>query len=187
VDLGITVPAVIHVVGRGTRDLGNGRAQRARRRQFAARRTMLQEAETVRAVRRSQGKEARWMRDTTHKRSRQVVTHAQQHRVGTMRLERLAGICQRTVRRTARTRRGAQARTNNRLIATWPFEQLATFIAYQAARVGMAVERVDPAYASRTCPACDGRAHHGGRPPGGVYRLRVQRAPGCGGGDHQQP
>jgi IS605 OrfB family transposase len=157
VDLGIKVPAVIHVVGRGTRYLGNGRAQRARRRQFYAWRKMLQEAEKARAVRRSQGKEARWMRDTNHKLSRQVVTHAQQHRVGTIRLERLAGIRQRTVQRAARTSRGAQARKNNRMIATWPFYQLATFIAYKAARVGIAVEWVDPAYTSRTCPACDAR------------------------------
>lgn len=153
VDLGVKVPAVVHVIGKGNRFFGNGRAQRAKRRQFYARRKQLQQAQKVRAVRKSQGKEQRWMRDINHKLSRRIVSHAQQQGVGVIRLEKLAGIRQ----RTARTSRGAKtpkARKNNRLIATWTFHQLATFIAYKAARVGIAVEWVDPAYTSRTCPAC---------------------------------
>jgi IS605 OrfB family transposase len=160
VDLGIKVPAVVHVIGRGTRYLGNGRSQRARRRQFYARRRALQQAKKVRAVRKSRGKEARWMCDTNHKLSHQVVAHAQQQGVGAIRLERLAGIRQQTVQRTTRPSGGAKrtpARKNNRMLASWPFYQLATFIAYKAARAGMAVEWVDPAYTSRTCPACSAR------------------------------
>jgi putative transposase len=156
VDLGVKVPAVVHVIGKGHRFIGNGRAQRAQRRQFYARRTALQRARKVRAVRKSRGKEARWMRDTNHKLARQVVTHAQQHGVGTIRLEKLAGIRRRTTRTSggADGRQAAKARKNNRLIATWTFHQLATFIAYKAARGGIAVEWVDPAYTSQTCPAC---------------------------------
>jgi putative transposase len=165
VDLGIKVPAVIHVVGRGTRYLGNGRTQRAQRRPFYARRRSLQRAKKARAVRKSRRKEARWMRDHDHKLSRRIVTHAQQQGVGTIRLERLAGMRQRTTRRTTRPSGGAKsggkpaaaARKNNRLIASWPFFHLATFIAYKAARVGIAVEWVDPAHTSRTCPACGAR------------------------------
>jgi putative transposase len=161
VDLGIKVPAVIHVVGRGTRYLGNGRAQRARRRQFYARRKALQQTKKVRAVRKSRGKESCWMRDTNHKLSRRIVTHAQQQGVGTIRLEQLAGIRQRTTRPSGGAKNGGKtataARKNNRMIATWTFHQLATFIAYKAARAGIAVEWVDPAYTSRTCPACGAR------------------------------
>jgi transposase len=40
------------------------------------------------------------------------------------------------------------------MMATWPFYQLATFIAYKAARAGIAVEWVDPAHTSQRCPAC---------------------------------
>src|SRR5262245_38301427 len=74
-------------------------------------------------------------------------------------MERLVGIRQRT-QRTACTSRGtdgrtaAKARKNNRLIATGSFHQLATFIAYNAERVGIAVEWSDPAYTSQMCPAC---------------------------------
>ncbi|MGH2514886.1 MAG: RNA-guided endonuclease TnpB family protein, partial [Ktedonobacterales bacterium] len=107
----------------------------------------------VRTVRKSLGKEARWMRDTNHKLSHQLVAHAQQQGVGVIRMERLAGIR----RRTARTSGGAarsRARKNNRMIATWPFYQLAMFIAYKAERVGIAVDWIDPAYTSQMCPAC---------------------------------
>jgi transposase len=43
------------------------------------------------------------------------------------------------------------------MIATWPFYQLSTFIAYKAERVGIRVEYVDLAYTSQTCPACFAR------------------------------
>jgi putative transposase len=153
VDLGVKVPAVVHVINKGTHFFGNGRAQRAKRRPFYARRKKLQQAKKVRAVRKSQGKEHRWMRDVNHKLSCQIVSHAQRQGVGIIRLERLAGIR----RRTARTSRGAKktkARKNNRLIATWTFHQLASFIAYKAERAGIAVEWVDPAHTSQICPAC---------------------------------
>jgi putative transposase len=156
VDLGIKVPAVVHIIGKGNRFFGNGRRQRAKRRQFYARQRDLQKTKKVRAVRKNQGKAHRWMRDTNHKLSHQIVSHAHWQGVGTIRLEQLAGIRQ----RTARTRRGASrrtaanARTNTRLMATWTFHQLATFIAHKAERAGIAVDWVDPAQTSQRCPAC---------------------------------
>lgn len=157
IDLGVKLPAVIHVVGKGTRYLGNGRYQRMMRHRFCARRKQLQKAGKVRAVCASQGQEQRWMRDINHKLSRQIVTHTQTQGMGVIHLERLAGIRQWTHQGTARTSRGAKnamARKNNRMIATWTFHQLSTFIAYKAERLGIHVEMVDPAYTSRTCPAC---------------------------------
>src|SRR5215469_9540397 len=62
-----------------------------RQHQFSAHRKVLQQAKQVRAVRTSQGKEQRWMRDTHHKLSRQIVTHAQEQEIGSIRLEALAG------------------------------------------------------------------------------------------------
>jgi putative transposase len=166
VDLGIKVPAVVHIIGKGQRFFGNGRQQRAQRRQFYARRKALQHAGKVRAVRKSQGKERRWMRDTNHKLAQQIVSHARQQGVGIIRMEQgvgiirmeqLTGIRDSTRQRTARTSRGAKksnARTNNRMIATWTFHQLASFIAYTAERAGIAVQWVDPTHTSQRCPAC---------------------------------
>lgn len=153
VDLGVKVPAVVSVQGKETRFFGNGGCQRFMRRRFYARRKQLQKARKVRAVKKSQGKEARWMKNINHQLSRHIVNHAKEQGVGTIKLETLAGIRQ----NTARTSRGANARKNNRMMATWSFYQLTSFIVYKAERLGIKVEQVDPAYTSQECPACSAR------------------------------
>jgi putative transposase len=155
VDLGIKIPAVVHVIGKGSRFFGNGRSQRFKRRQFYSQRRSLQQAGKVRTVKQRQGKERRWMRDVNHQLSRRIVTHAHAHEqgVGIIRLEALAGSRQ----RTTRTRRGAarsKARKNHRMKNTWTFFQLTQFSTYKAERLGIRVEQIDPSYTSQTCPAC---------------------------------
>jgi len=78
IDLGIKVPAVAYVSRKGSRFFGNGRYQRHMRRRFYARRKKLQKAKKARAVKKSQGKEARWMKNINHQLSRQIVNHAQE-------------------------------------------------------------------------------------------------------------
>ncbi len=150
IDLGMKVPAVAYVSGKGARFFGNGRYQRYMRRRFYARRKSLQKVKKVRAVKKSQGKEVRWMKNINHKLSRQIVNHAAEQGVGTIKLECLAGIR----KGTTRTSRGAKARKNNRMKNTWSFSQLTHFISYKAERLGIRVEAVDPAYTSQECPAC---------------------------------
>jgi putative transposase len=153
VDLGIKVPAVSYTVGYGTRFFGNGRYQRFMRRRFYSQRKKLQKARKVRAVRKSQGKESRWMKNVNHQLSRQIVNHAHANGIGVIKVEALAGIRKGTTSKS----RGASARKNNRMKNTWSFYQLATFITYKAARLGIRVEAVDPAYTSQECPACGAR------------------------------
>jgi putative transposase len=153
IDLGIKVPAVTYTTGYGTRFFGNGRNLRAMRRQFYARRKTLQKAKKIRAVRKSKGKEARWMKDINHKLSRRIVNQASTQGVGTIKVESLFGIRKGTTSKS----RGAKARKNNRMKNTWSFSQLMTFITYKAERIGITVEQVDPAYTSQECPACSAR------------------------------
>lgn len=150
VDLGIKVPAVSYVQGKPVQFYGNGRSQRSMRRRFFAHRKSLQKAGKKRALRKSQGKESRWMKNINHQLSRQIVNQAKLDGVGTIKLETLFGIRERTTRKS----RGAKARKNNRMSNTWSFFQLAEFITYKAERGGIRVERVDPAYTSQECPAC---------------------------------
>jgi putative transposase len=124
IDLGIKVPAVAHIGGTGTRFFGNGCYQRMMRRPFYARRKTLQKAKKTRAVRKSQGKEARWMKNINHQLSRQIVTHAREQGVGTIKVEALQGIR----KGTTRTSRGAKARKNNRAQSSWSFYQLTMFL-----------------------------------------------------------
>ncbi|MFL5695401.1 MAG: RNA-guided endonuclease InsQ/TnpB family protein [Ktedonobacteraceae bacterium] len=153
VDLGIKVPAVAHVRGKGTHFFGNGRYQRHMRRRFYSRRKRLQKAKKIRAVKKSKGKEARWMKNINHQLSRHIVNHAHEQGVCTIKVESLAGIR----KGTTRTSRGASARKNNRMKNTWSFYQLTMFITYKAERLGITVEQVDPAYTSQECPACSAR------------------------------
>jgi IS605 OrfB family transposase len=153
VDLGIKIPAVAHVRGKGTRFFGNGRYQRHMRRRFYSRRRKLQKAKKTRAIKKSQGKEARWMKNINHQLSRQIVTHAQEQGVGTIKVEALAGIR----KGTTRTSGGAKARKNNRMKNSWSFYQLTMFLTYKAQRLGIKVEHIDPAYTSQECPACSAR------------------------------
>ena len=78
------------------------------------------------------------------------LTHAAASGVGMIKLEKLSGIRE----HTTRTSPGASARKNNRNQNSWTFCQLAQFITYKAQRLGIKVERVDPAYTSKECPAC---------------------------------
>ncbi len=155
VDLGIKVPAVSYIAGVGTRFYGNGRYQRYMRRRFYARRKSLQKAKKIRAVRKSQGRESRWMKDVNQKLSRAIVNHAIASGVGIIKVESLAGIRKGTTSKS----RGANARKNNRMKNSWSFYQLTMLITYKAARVGIKVEQVDPAYTSQECPACGARNH----------------------------
>src|SRR5216684_109111 len=107
----------------------------------------------TRAVKKSKGKEARWMKNTNHQLSRQIVNHAREQGVGTIKIETLQGIR----KGTTCTSRGAKARKNNRMKNSWSFYQLSQFIAYKAERLGIKVEQVDPAYTSQECPACSAR------------------------------
>jgi putative transposase len=153
VDLGLKVPAVSYTAGYGTRFFGNGRYQRAMRRQFYTRRKKLQKAKKMRAMRKSQGKERRWMKDINHKLSRQIIKQARVQGVSIIKVEFLSGIRKGTTRKS----RGATARKNNRMNHSWSFFQLTTYLTYKAERLGIRVEAVDPAYTSQECPACAAR------------------------------
>jgi putative transposase len=124
IDLGIKVPAVAHVRGKGTRFFGNGRYQRFMRRRFYSQRKKLQREKKIRAVKKSKGKESRWMKNINHQLSRQIVNHAHEQGVGTIKVESLAGIR----KGITRTSGGAKARKNNRMQNSWSFYQLTLFI-----------------------------------------------------------
>ena len=184
IDLGVKVPAVVHVIHKGQHFLGSGRCQHARRRRVYAKRQDLQHAKKICAVRQSQGKEQRWMRGTNHKLSHDIVSHAQAQGVGIIRLERLAGIRRRTVRHAAGTSSGAQrgkARTNTRLLATWTCSS-------PTRRHGRAWWGRGRGGAGLHQPDVSGLLppQHGDQPPLGLRGVWLDGAPGrCGRDQHE--
>ena len=149
VDLGIKCPAVSYTSDGSVKFYGNGRKNKYMRRHYAYIRKKLQKAKHMDAVKRINDKEQRIMRDIDHKISHDIVETAVAHDVKVIKLERLANI-----RSTART-----SRKNNHSLHKWSFYRLAQFIEYKAKLAGIAVEYVNPAYTSQTCPIC-GHVHH---------------------------
>ena len=153
VDTGIKVPTVAYIAGQSARFYGNGRYMRYKRRKFYARRKKLQKFKKKKSVKRIKNKESRWVKDVNHKISCKIVNYAHEQGVGTIKVEKLEGIR----KGTTRTSRGASAQKNNRATNSWTFYQLTAFLIYKAARLGIKVEMVDPAYTSKECPACKHR------------------------------
>ena len=149
IDLGIKCPAVSYTSDGNIKFYGNGRKNKYMRRHYRYLRKKLQKAKHMNAVKRINDKEQRIMRDIDHKISHDIVETAVAHDVKVIKLERLANI-----RSTART-----SRKNNHSLHNWSFYRLAQFIEYKAKLAGIAVEYVNPAYTSQTCPVC-GHAHH---------------------------
>ncbi|MER6994991.1 transposase [Streptomyces sp. NPDC000410] len=109
-------------------------------------RAKLQKKNTRSAKRRlakRRRKEARRNKDINHKISKRLVAEAQRTGRG-IALEDLKGIRERV--RLRKPQRAA--------VHSWPFAQLADKLRYKAARAGVPVVFVGPAYTSRTCSEC---------------------------------
>ncbi len=144
VDLGLKVPAVAATESGKTKFFGNGRQNKFIKRKHRSVRRKLGKLKKLAAIRKRHDKEQRWMKDTDHKISRQIVNFAKENHVSTIRLEKLSGI-----RQTART-----SRKNAKNLHNWSFYRLAQFIEYKAILEGIQVEYVNPKYTSQKCPAC---------------------------------
>lgn len=105
-------------------------------------------------------------RDIAHKVSRAVVDWAVEQQVGVLAVGDVRDAAD-------NIDLGKQA---NQKIANWTHGQLRRYIAYKAAAKGMAVELINEAYTSQTCPNC-GERH---KPRGRVYRC-----PTCGFRSHR--
>jgi IS605 OrfB family transposase len=164
-DLGIANIAVL--AGPDIVRFFDGKPLRYTRGRYFRYRQALQKKGKLGMVRRSKGRESRWVTDQNHKISREIVDVVAMWG-GTLHVERLKGIRERT-RATAKV---------NRMIHAWPFAQLLTFIAYKAAQAGVAVIEEDPRHTSQRCSRC-GHTERGNRPRQAVFKCKA-----CGYGVH---
>jgi IS605 OrfB family transposase len=149
VDLGLKVPAVAVTEEGKVKFFGNGRENKYMKRMARSKRKSLGKAKKVKAIKKLNNKEQRWMKDKDHKVSRKIVNFAKQNKVATIHPEELSGI-----RQTART-----SRKNAKNLHSWSFYRLAQFISYKAALAGIKVVYVNPMYTSQTCPVCQEKNH----------------------------
>lgn len=149
IDLGLKVPAVAVTDTGKIQFFGNGRENKYKKRMARAKRKALGKAKKIKALKKLDNKEQRWMKDKDHKLSKEIVKFAKTNKVKTIQLEELAGI-----RQTART-----SRKNTKNLHTWSFYRLAQFIQYKANLAGIEVVYVNPKYTSQTCPVCGTKNH----------------------------
>ncbi|MEQ4302206.1 transposase [Plantactinospora sp. B6F1] len=165
VDLGI---ANIATTSDGARYCGKGLYRVRHRNQRL--RTKLQKIATKsakRLLRKRSRKESRFAADTNHVISKRIVTEAERTGRG-IALEDLGGI-----RDRVRLRRPQRV-----TLHSWSFHQLGRFVAYKAARAGVAVAHIDPAYTSQACSTC-GHIARANRPNQSTFRCTS-----CGFAEH---
>jgi IS605 OrfB family transposase len=165
VDLGI---ANIATTSDGARHAGR-HLNRVRHRNRSLRRKLQKKGtkSARRLLRKRSRKEARFAADTNHRIAKTIVTEARRTCRG-IALEDLGGI-----RERVRLRRPQRV-----TLHSWGFAQLGQFIAYKAARAGVAVVHVDPAYTSQGCSRC-GHADKKNRSDQATFRCTS-----CGFAEH---
>ncbi|MFI6451479.1 RNA-guided endonuclease InsQ/TnpB family protein [Streptosporangium amethystogenes] len=141
VDLGIVN---IATTSGGVRYSGKGlNAVRHRHRELRRRLQAKQTKSAKRLLKKRRRKEARFAADTNHTIAKRIVTEATRTGQG-IALKDLQGI-----RDRVRLRKPQRV-----TLHSWSFHQLGSFIAYKAARAGVALVHVDPAYTSQACSSC---------------------------------
>jgi putative transposase len=145
--------------------LHNGQARQQYKAKRANVRASLQSKGTRgarRVLKRLSGRESRHIQHENHVLAKVLVSEAQMHQCGTIRLEKLSGI---------RARTKVRNKHLNRMVGGWSFGQLQKFVEYKAIRAGIKTEHVNPAYTSKTCSTCGAR---------GVRTQDVFRCTTCG-------
>jgi putative transposase len=141
VDLGIVN---IATTSDGARHCGRAlNAVRHRRRELRRRLQAKRTKSAKRLLKQRRRKEARFAANTNHVIAKQIVTEAERTGSG-IALEDLQGI-----RDRVRLRKPQRV-----TLHSWSFHQLGGFLGYKAARAGVAVIYVDPAFTSQQCSSC---------------------------------
>lgn len=116
------------------------------RRIYAARRKKLQKLGKHRAIKKLANREHRIITHINHCMSKKLVALARSQQAG-IRLENLQGI-----RKASQAKKSKQDAGQNR--DYWPTYQLEQFLTYKAQFAGIRIEKINPAYTSKTCHQC---------------------------------
>ena len=158
-DVGLANLAVLS--GPGVVKFFDGKPLRYTRGRYLRYRQGLQRKRKVGMVKRSKGRESRWVRCENHRVSRNIVDTVAADG-GVLHIEKLLGIRDRV----------KMARKVNRMIHAWPFAQFFAFIHYKAALAGVKVIEEDPRYTSQRCSKCS-HTDRANRPRQASFRCKT--------------
>lgn len=134
---------LINLVTTSAGEIYDGKSVRKNQRKFLYLRKKLSAKGTrsaKRLLRKISGKEQRFSRDVNHVIAKKL---ASRNEVKTYVIEDLTGI-----------RRQKRGRKMNKLLASWSFKQLESFLTYKCEAQGISVEKVDARYTSQKCSCC---------------------------------
>ena len=158
-DLGLANLAVL--CGPGVVQFFDGKPLRYTRGRYFRYRQALQRKRKTGMVKRSKGRESRWVRCENHRVSKQIVDTVAACG-GVLHVEKLLGIRDRT----------KKTRKVNRMLHAWPFAQLLGFICYKAAQAGIQVVEEDPRHTSQQCSRCR-HTERGNRPRQACFKCKA--------------
>lgn len=127
----------------GATGQGSVKDRRTRNRELRQKLQKKNTKSAKRLLRERARREARFAADVNHQISKRIVAEAERTGRG-IAVEELTGI-----RERVRLRKPQRATH-----ASWAFAQLGAFLAYKAARSGVPLVHVDPAYTSQRCTRC---------------------------------
>ncbi|WP_166905285.1 RNA-guided endonuclease TnpB family protein [Mycobacterium sp. DL440] len=127
----------------GAAGRGSVKDRRTRNRELRHKLQKKNTKSAKRLLRQRARKEARFAADVNHQISKRIVAEAERTGRG-IAVEELTGI-----RERVRLRKPQRATHSS-----WAFAQLGAFLTYKAARAGVPIIQVDPAYTSQRCTAC---------------------------------
>jgi putative transposase len=127
----------------GAAGRGSVKDRRARNRELRQKLQAKNTKSAKRLLRKRARKEAQFAADVNHQISKRIVAEAERTGRG-IAVEGLTGI-----RERVRLRKPQRATH-----ASWAFAQLGVFLTYKAARAGVPLVHVDPAYTSQRCTSC---------------------------------
>ena len=127
----------------GAAGRGSVKDRRTRNRELRHKLQAKDTKSAKRLLRLRSGREARFAADVNHQISKRIVAEAERTGRG-IAVEELTGI-----RERVRLRKPQRATHSS-----WAFAQLGAFLTYKAARAGVPIVQVDPAYTSQRCTAC---------------------------------
>ena len=127
----------------GAAGCGSVKDRRTRNRELRHKLQAKNTTSAKRLLRKRARKEARFAADVNHQISKRIVAEAERTGRG-IAVEELTGIRERV--RLRKLQRATHA--------SWAFAQLGAFLTYKAARAGVPIVQVDPAYTSQRCTRC---------------------------------
>ena len=127
----------------GAAGRGSVKDRRTRNRELRHKLQAKKTKSAKRLLRKRSRREARYAADVNHQISKRIVAEAERTGRG-IAVEELTGI-----RERVRLRKPQRATHSS-----WAFAQLGAFLTYKAARAGVPMIAVDPAYTSQRCTAC---------------------------------